>query len=335
MIAANPYWGADFWDFIAIFFERLFKMLRGNLPADQLVSDEIQIYVLSLIGCASALVGSFLVLKKMTMLANSLSHTVLLGIVVAYLILIPFAPTGEDNLHGISMQALLIASLVTAMLTTVLTQGLTHVMKLQEDASIGLVFTTLFALGIVLVTCFTRNTHIGTEAIMGNADALHLHDMKLALWIAGLDFFLVVLLFKEFKIVTFDSSLASSLGFSAVFFNYLLMVMTAATSIGAFRAVGVLLVLAFLVGPVLTARLYTHRLKQMIGLSIVIAVGCSWTAVALGRHLLSVYQAPLSTSGLLVTLIGVVFFISLIVAPKQGIIAKKRSHSIKQGSFHG
>ncbi len=328
MIGANPYWGADFWEFFTIFFERFFQMIRGNLSTDQLVSDEIQIFVLSLIGCASALVGSFLVLKKMTMLANSLSHTVLLGIVIAYLILIPFAPAGGENLHGISVQALLIASLVTAMLTTVLTQGLTHFMKLQEDASIGLVFTTLFALSIVLVTCFTRNTHIGTETIMGNVDALHLHDMKLALWIAVFDFFLVVLLFKEFKIVTFDSSLASSLGFSAAFFNYLLMVMTAATSIGAFRAVGVLLVLAFLVGPVLTARLYTHHLKRMIVLSVVIAVACSWMAVALGRHLLSVYQVPLSTSGLLVTIIGAVFFVSLIVVPKQGILAKMRSRSV-------
>ena len=138
-----------------------------------------------------------------------------------------------------SLQALLIASLVTALLTTVLTQGLMQVMKLQEDASIGLVFTTLFALAVVLVTCFTRNTHIGTEAIMGNVDALHIHDLKLALWIAGFDFLLVILLFKEFKIVTFDSTLATALGFSVAFFNYLLMVMTAATVIGAFRAVGV------------------------------------------------------------------------------------------------
>ncbi len=329
MIAASPYWGADFWDFFAIFFGRLFQMICGDLSTDQLVSDEVQIFVLSLIGCASALVGSFLVLKKMTMLANSLSHTVLLGIVIAYLILIPFAPPGEESLHGISVQELLIASLVTAMLTTVLTQGLIHIMKLQEDASIGLVFTTLFAFSIVLVTCFTRNTHIGTEAIMGNVDALHLHDMKLSFWIAGFDFFLVFFLFKEFKIVTFDSNLASSLGFSAVFFNYLLMVMTAATSIGAFRAVGVLLVSAFLVGPVLTARLYTYHLKRMIVLSIAIAVGSSWMAVALGRHLLSVNQAPLSTSGLLVTIIGAVFFLSLIFAPKQGILAKKRSRSTK------
>jgi manganese/zinc/iron transport system permease protein len=323
MVALNPYWGADFWDFFNIFFHRLLQLISGKLPFNQLASDEIQVFVLSLIGCASALVGTFLVLKKMTMLANSLSHTVLLGIVIAYLILIPFAPPGRENLDGISIEVLLIASLVTALLTTLLTQGLTQVIKLQEDASIGLVFTTLFALGVVLVNCFTRNSHIDTEAIMGNVDALHLNDIKIALWIAGADLFFVILLFKELTIVAFDGRLASSLGFSASLFNYLLMVMTAATAIGAFRAVGVLLVLAFLVGPALTARLYTYRLKRMLVLSVVIAVGCSWLSVALSRHFLSIYQAPFSTSGLLVTLIGVVFFASLVLAPKRLNQAKR------------
>ena len=324
MSKPNPYWGADVVDFVQTFFSRLFQFIRGELPFDQLASDEIQIVVLALIGSASALVGSFLVLKRMTMLANSLSHTVLLGIVVAYLILIPFAPEGKEHLEAISIQTLLIASLATALLTTVLTQGLTQVMKLQEDASIGLVFTTLFALSIVLVTCFTRNTHIGTEAVMGNVDALHFHDIKLALWILGLDLLLIGVLFKEFKMVAFDSNLASALGFSPALFNYLMMLMTAATSIAAFRAVGVLLVLAFLVGPVLTARLYTHRLKRMMALSVAIAVSCSWLAVALSRHLLTVYHAPLSTAGLLVVLIGGVFVLSLIAVHHRGVIGIKR-----------
>ncbi len=325
----NPYWGTNFWEFIAIFVQRFSQMLTGKVPPDRFASDEIQVFVLCLIGFSSALVGSFLVLKKMTMLANSLSHTILLGIVIAYIILIPFTAGGEENLHGISIQALLIASLATALLTTILTQGLTQLMKLQEDASIGLVFTTLFALGVVLVTCFTRNSHIGTEAIMGNVDALHLHDLKLALLIALADFALIFVLFKEFKMVTFDSALAVALGFSATLFNYLLMVMTAATAIGAFRAVGVLLVLAFLVGPVLTARLYTDSLKKLIALSILIAMACSFVAVALSRHILSVHQIPLSTAGLLVTLIGAVYLLSLIVAPHHGVIAKMRTQKTK------
>ncbi len=324
MIAANPYWGADFWDFFLTFFHRIGLMLSGNVSLGQLAPDEVQVFVLSLVGFSSALVGTFLVLKKMTMLANSLSHTLLLGILIAYLIMIPLTPSSKEQFHGMSIQVLLIASLATALLTTVLTQGLTQVMKLQEDASIGLVFTTLFALGVVLVTCFTRNTHLSTEAVMGNVDALHVDDLQMAFWIAGVDFLFVILLFKGFKIVAFDSVLAAALGFSTSFFNYLLMVMTAATVIGAFRAVGVLLVLAFLVGPVLTARLYTHRLNRLIALSALIAVGCSWAAVALSRHFLSVYQVSLSTSGLLVALIGAVFLFSLFASPHQGMIMKWR-----------
>jgi len=247
----------------------------------------------------------------MTMLANSLSHTILLGIVIAYLLLIPFIPENQAHAHGIGVEVLLIASLVTGLITTLLTQMLVSVLKLQEDASTGLVFTTLFALGIVLVTIFTRDTHLGTEAIMGNVDALHVNDLKLILWIALFDFAVVGLFFKEFKMTTFDGAFATFQGFSKSFFNYLLMVLTSATVIGAFRAVGVLLVLAFLVGPVITARLFAHRLKKLILLSVGIGIMASLISVALARHLLSVHHLPVSTSGLAASVLGAIYFVSL------------------------
>ncbi len=295
-----------------LFFQRMGELCVGKISISELASDEVQILVLALIACSSALVGTFLVLKKMTMLANSLSHTILLGIVVAYLLLLPFMPEKGAHAHGISIEVLLIASLITGLITTLLTQMLVSVMKIQEDASTGLVFTTLFALGIVLVTVFTRNTHLGTEAIMGNVDALHVHDLKLIFWIALFDFFAIGLFFKEFKMTTFDGAYASFQGFSRPFFNYLLMVLTSATVIGAFRAVGVLLVLAFLVGPVLTARLFTHRLKNLIFLSAAIGIGASLISVALSRHLLSVHHLPVSTSGLAATVLGAIYFLSLV-----------------------
>lgn len=263
----------------------------------ELAADDVQVLVLSLIGISSALIGSLLVLKKMTMLANSLSHTILLGIVIAYVL----------GTHGISLSTLIIAALVAAWMTTVLTQGLIHWMKLQEDASIGLVFTTLFALGVVLVTWLTRNAHIGTEAVMGNVDALHVNDLKLAAWVAGFNVIVVLLFFKEFKLMAFDSAFAITIGLSATLWNYVFMTMTALTAVAAFRAVGVLLVLALLVGPVLIARLYVKRLKALMLLSAAIGVGVSLVAVALARHLLSVYDLPLSTAGIVVTLIGVIY----------------------------
>ncbi|MBS0629736.1 MAG: metal ABC transporter permease [Verrucomicrobia bacterium] len=303
----NPYAGANFFQFIAIFFGRVPHILAGA----PLASDEIQVFVLGLIAIAAALVGTLLVLKKMSMLANSLSHTILLGIVIAYLL---FAARGAGEL-AMNFPILIAAALVTGILTTVLTQFLTHVVKLQEDASIGLVFTSLFAIGIILVTLYTRNAHIGLEVVMGNADALHLNDLKIALGVAVTNVFFVGLFFKEWKLVCFDQGLAASLGFRPPLYNYLLMLLTSATAISAFRAVGVLLFLAFLVGLPLTARMLTHHLRTLMLLACGFGVVCSLFAVALSRHFLSVYNAPLSTAGLVVVLIGIGFVLALSAKP--------------------
>jgi manganese/zinc/iron transport system permease protein len=307
----NPYWGKNILEFFLLFFERLGSLLFGSLNFADLASDEIQILVLSFVAIASALVGTFLVLRKMTMLANALSHTILLGIVIAYLLLFSFLPREALSAHAMSLQLLFLASLATALITTLLTQCLTALFHLKEDASTGLVFTTLFALGIVLITAFTRDAHIGTEAIMGNVDALHLDDLKIVFWTALADFSLILLLFKEWKVTTFDNGFAHSIGFSTSLFNYLLMVLTAATAIASFRAVGVLLVLSFLVTPILIARLFCQRLKYLIFLSVGVGVFISFLSVALSRHLLTTHNLALSTSALTVTLLGLFYFLAL------------------------
>lgn len=308
----NPYWGANFVEFFGIFFLRVGQWMRGKLSIQDMVSDEIQIFVLLFIAIASSLVGTFLILKKMTMLANSLSHTILLGIVIAYILTLS-SPKAMGIHIDISLKILLIAAAITALVTTLLSEFFSHFLKLQEDASVGLVFTMLFALGIVLVTLFTRSTHIGTEIIMGNIDALHFNDLKLVLYVAIGCGGVIWLFFKPLQLVTFDAGLAASLGYSARLFGYLLMVLTAACSIAAFRAVGVLLFLAFLVGPPLTARLLTDRLERILLYGIVIGVFSAFFGVALSRHFLSVYQMALSTSGLLVLVLGIWFLFAATV----------------------
>lgn len=307
----NPYFGVDALTFLGIFFHRLFQLMTGQIGVNQLASDEVQIGVLSLIAISCALVGSFLVLKKMTMLANSLSHTILPGLVVAYLLGGILSGQLLFSISSMSIQSLLIASLVTALMTTFSTQLFSRVFKLQEDASIGLVSTTMVAIGVVLVTVFTRSTHLGVEAVMGNVDALHPHDLWIAGWIVLCNSIVITVLFKELKLVAFDPGFALTQGFSEKGLGYLLMLLTSMTVIGAFRAVGILLVLSFLVGPVLTARLFTHRLKILIILAIGIGIGASFLSVVLSRHVLSVYQIPLSTAGIVSTLIGLIYFISL------------------------
>lgn len=303
----NPYSSSTFFDFFFVLLQRLWLFFSGQIGLNDLVADEIQIIVLIGVASSAALVGSFLVLRRMTMLANSLSHTILLGIVVAFIFMQTTLQEPSNQTVPLNIPFMLTASIGVGLLTTFLTEFLTRTVRLQEDASTGLVFTTLFALGIVLVTLLTRSAHIGTEVVMGNVDALHLDDCRLIFIVLALNLVSFFLFFKEFKITTFDPALSRSLGISIVFYNYLLMSQVSATVIGAFRAVGVLMVLAFITGPILTARLLTHHLKLMIALAMLLGSAASISGVALARHLLTVYGMALSTSGIIVSLIAGIF----------------------------
>nr|NGX46130.1 Manganese transport system membrane protein MntB [Chlamydiota bacterium] len=248
---SNPYWGVDFGSFLLLFFQRLALLLTGRAS---LASDEVQVFALMGIALSGALIGTFLVLRKMTMLANALSHTILLGIVGAFLL---FSAGGTLQ---VDLKVMAVAALLGGLLTILLTQFFHVVLKLQEDASIGIVFTALFALGILAVTLYTRNAHISTEVIMGNLDALHVSDLKVIGAVVALSGGVIGFFYRGFKITSFDPGLARSLGYSPGRYAYLLMLLTSCASVGAFRAVGVVLFLAFLVGPTLIARLFVKRL---------------------------------------------------------------------------
>jgi len=298
----NPYSDTSFFGFFAVLGIRFWGFLTGKLVWSDLVSDEIQLIVLGCVALGAALVGVFLVLRRMTMLANALSHTILLGIVVAYLLS-----------QTMTVSILILAALMTGFLTTFLTTFFNRVIKLQEDASIGLIFSTLFALGIVLLTFFSRNVHLGTELVMGNADALQKGDISIVSAVLGINLVLGLLFYYGYKITTFDPFLAKAFGFSPLAFNYLLMMQTSATAIGSFKAVGVLMVLAFLVLPPLTARLLTHRLHHMMIIAAAIGVAGAMIGVALSRHILTFCGVGLSTAGIVVIVLGCFYGVSMLI----------------------
>lgn len=262
------------------------------------MTDLIQMAVLSAVAISCGLIGPFLVLKRMTMFANSLSHTILLGIALAFLV-------GGGQLFDLSN--LLIGAFLAALMTAFLTEGLVRVFRLQEDASVGLVFTSLFALGIVIVTLFMHDVHLGIEAVMGNADILQWSDLKLTLTLALLNLGVIVLFYKPLQLVSFDPNLAKALGIRGNAFHFLLLFLAAAVCIGAFRAVGVLLVLAFLTGPFLTARLFCHRLSHLLFWTPAIGVFASIAGVLTSRFFFNQLDLALSTGGLTAVLIGLIY----------------------------
>lgn len=310
----NPYWGEHFFQFFQTFFSRI---CNGEIVSLQ--PDEIQMGVLALIALACGLIGPFLVLKKMAMFANSLAHTILFGIVAAFLI--------TSFLWGGGMfdpLTLLIGALVAAVLTAALTEGIVRWFRLQEDASVGFVFSTLFALGIVLATMFTRNVHLGVEAVTGNTDILGIADLKLSFWLALLNVGVVVLFYRPLQMASFDRSYAWTQGGRPGWIHMALLFLISLVCIGAFRAVGVLLVLSFLTGPYLTARLFCHRLSSLLIWSPILGIAASFIGVALTRHCLSIYGIPLSTGGMVVSVIGLFYFAGIVL---QSIRLKLRVHS--------
>ena len=304
----SPYFGASFFEFFALLFHRLGLLFTAQIaPA----SDEIQLAVLLLMSVTTALLGALLVLRKMTMLANALSHTILLGIVIAFLLMFAFSGQGELTLASLNINTLLIASFATALLTAFCIQWLSKTTRLFTDASIGLVFNVFFALGVLLITLFTRNTHLGVEAIMGSADALHINDLKLMAMICSVSVAVIILFFKEWHLTTFDAQFSYTLGFSPSVMGYALMVLTAGTSIAAFRIVGVFLVLGLLIFPTLIARLFCKRLKTLMISACAISCSVSLISVAISRHLLSMYSMPLSTAGLLIVCLCVTYCLAI------------------------
>lgn len=317
----NPYTDKTFLGVFVQLALRLWGFMTGQIAPESMASDEIQMMVLAGVAASSALVGTFLVLRKMTMLANSLSHTILVGIVMAFMFT---GSLGAEKGSLINIHVLFIAALAMGLITTFLTELLTKWARLQEDASVGIVFTSLFAIGVIAVTLLTRNIHIGTEAVMGNADALSLHDGTVVYVVLGLNLLLFFLFFKEYKITTFDAGLSRAFGISPTLMGYLLMVQVSLTAISAFRAVGVLMVLAFITGPVLAARLLVHSLKNMLITAVAIGVASSLAGVALSRHVLTVWGTALSTGGVVVCIIAAVYLLAALYANAHILLLKCR-----------
>ncbi|NCF70278.1 MAG: iron chelate uptake ABC transporter family permease subunit [Chlamydiales bacterium] len=304
-IYVNPYYGVDFFQFFAVLVQRVLDL---QTP---LVADEIQMLTLSMWGCSAACLGSFLMYRKETMVANSISHTVLLGIVISYLVVSYFYPvTAVDQ--GIDVSLLLLSAIVTGFLTVSLIRLLNKMLKVQLDASNGLIFNFLFALGIVLVTVFFRNSHVGLELLTGNVDSLAPKDMHLSAYILLFSLLCVVPLFKYWKVFVFDQRYARIIGVRVGYLQILFTFLLALNIVGAIRAVGILMMLSLVTAPAICARALSFRLKRMLVLASLISVTSSLVGVAMSRHLLSVYSLPISTGALVVCILFFAVFVTLL-----------------------
>ena len=268
-----------------------------------------------LVGVTCGIAGVFLILLKMSMIADAISHTVLFGIVMAYII--------TQSLNGFWM---LIGAAVAGILTAYLVQ-LLHSSGIQEDAAIGVVFTSLFAAGVLLITLFASNVHLDVEHVLMGEIAFVPWDrwtllglaMPKAVWMLLLvliiNIVFLFLFFKEMKLATFDPVYAATIGIPVVFLHYGFMTSISFTTVAAFDSVGAILVVAMLIGPAATAYLISKTIQQMFVYSMLFGAGAS----VIGYYLAKLWDT--SIAGMMATTVGLLFIITLI---SQKIIERRR-----------
>ena len=272
----------------------------------------------ALVGLSCGIVGVFLILRKTAMMADAISHTVLLGIVVAFMI------TGE-----VSGTAMLIGGIMAGLLTTFLVQSL-HALDVQHDAAMGIVFTTLFAIAVILISTSVGNAHLDVQhALMGEITFVPFHMITLPLigeipqatallvFVLAIVLFFITAFYKEWKITSFDPALAASLGIPVLFLHYVFMGLVSVTTVASFDAVGAIMVVAMLITPASSAYLWTDKLLVMLILS-----GTFGVISAVAGYYIAAW-IDTSISGSMAFASGVVFMISFIFSPKHGLIAKR------------
>ena len=278
--------------------------------------------VLSAAACA--LLGNFLVLRRMSMMGDAISHAVLPGLAIAFLI---FESRGST--------VMFVGAVIAGVMTALFTQWIANLGKVDQSASMGVVFTSLFAIGLILIVRALDHVDLDPGCVLyGAIEAVPMQKTSVLgmsvpravavlapmLLINGL---FVLLFYKELKISSFDPALATTLGINATLMHYLLMTLVAATTVACFESVGSILVIAMLIVPAAAAHLLTDRLHTMILISVVVAV-----LAAVGGHVSAITVptwfgfSDTSTAGMMAVTAGAIFAVAMFVAPRHGLISK-------------
>ncbi|USB31908.1 metal ABC transporter permease [Paenibacillus sp. YPG26] len=272
----------------------------------------------ALVASTCGIVGCFLVLRKMAMIGDAISHSVLPGIVLAFLI-----SGSRDSLF------MLLGAAALGLVTVLLIQ-LFHQSGLQSDAAIGVVFTALFAVGIILVSLYTRDIDLDLDCVLyGEIAYVPWNTLQIggidigpkAVWGVGaalvLSIIVISVFYKQFKVCSFDPAFAAAIGIPIALFHYLLMGLVSVSTVASFESVGAILVVGMLVVPPAAAYLITDKLNHMIFYSVIIGIFSSITGYYLAQWL------DASIAGCMISMAGIFFVLALLFSPRHGVIMRK------------
>lgn len=295
-----------------------------------MTSGQVEIQLIAVVvAVACALPGTFLVLRRLALVSDAISHSILLGIVLGFFLV-----------GNVNSPVLLVGAALVGLLTVVLVQLLEHTRLVREDAAIGLVFPALFSVGVILISRYADGVHLDIDAVLLGELAFAPFDrVELFGWDWGpvglvvmgvilvIDVVVIAVFWKELKLSTFDPAFAVALGFAPALVQYALMGLVSLTAVGAFDAVGSILVVALMIAPPAAAYLLTDDLPRLLGLAAAIGAGS-----ALSGYWLA-YVLDASIAGAMASMTGVAFVLAWLLAPERGLAAAVRRRARQRLEF--
>ena len=253
-----------------------------------------------MVGIICGVIGCFIILRGMALMGDAISHAVLPGVAISYML-------GINYFYG---------AVITGILTAFGIGAISQNSRIKTDSSIGLVFSAFFALGIILITKAGSATDL-TQILFGNVLSVRTSDMWLTLIIGAVVILVVALFFKELLVSSFDETMAAAYGLKTRFIHYTIMFLLTLVTVASLQTVGVILVVSMLITPASTAYLLTNRLSVMV----VLAAFFGALSSVIGLYFSFLYNLP---SGPVIALATTsIFFLAFLFAPKQGIVSKK------------
>lgn len=272
----------------------------------------------SIVALVAGVVGCLVVLRRMAFLGDALSHAMIAGVAGGYLVM--------KMLFGLEAHApgMLLGSLIAAVTTVALISFVARISRVKEDTAIGIMYTGIFALGVVAVSIFRHYIHIDLmHFIMGDILGVADSDLWVSAFTAALVLSVLILFFRHFQIATFDPIMAASIGLPVLFLDYVLTICVSLVVVSAVSMVGVILVVGLLITPAASAYLLSDRLDKMMWLAALFGV----TSVIGGLYLCVWLDS--AGGGAIMLFCTLQFLVVLLVAPKYGVLARwQRMHNL-------
>lgn len=253
------------------------------------------------IGAVAGVLGCFIILRGMSLMGDAISHAVLPGVALSFILGVNF----------------FIGALVFGLLASFIIAFINQNSVVKSDTAIGITFSSFLALGVILIGIANSSTDL-FHILFGNILAVQNIDLMITIVVCALVVIIILAFFKELQVTSFDPIFAQSAGLNVKFYHYLLMFLLALVSITAMQTVGTVMIVALLITPAATAYLYSHRLQTMLILSAIFGALSSLLGLFIG------YTFSIAVGSTIVLTAATIFIVSFIISPKQR--ERRRAH---------